>query len=193
LAIVNYRLFVCIEIPSRAHEALGALQTRLRREGARVSWVAPTNLHLTLVFLGDVDSARVQSISAALEKAVEGTAPFAIQMRGAGAFPSSQRPRVLWVGVSGAVSELRSVHSRITNELAQIGLRGDANPFSPHLTLGRVKDDRDPALRAVTSILTAEPIELEQFSVSEIVLMRSELDPRGARHTPLYRALLAPL
>jgi RNA 2',3'-cyclic 3'-phosphodiesterase len=193
LAVVNYRLFVCIEIPSRAREALGVLQTRLRREGARVSWVAPTNLHLTLVFLGDVDSARVQSVTGALEKVVDGIAPFAIQLQGAGAFPSLQRPRVLWVGVSGAVSELRSVHSRITNELAQIGLQGDAKPFSPHLTLGRVKDDRDPALRAVTSILAAEAIEQKPFSVSEIVLMRSELDPRGARHTPLYRAPLAKL
>jgi RNA 2',3'-cyclic 3'-phosphodiesterase len=189
---VNYRLFVCIELPGSAREALAALQDRLRREGGRVSWVPPKNMHLTLVFLGDVDASRVSSIGEVLQQAVTSYEPFEIRLQGSGAFPSLNRPRVLWVGVSGALDALQSVHVRLTNGLAEVGLQGDTKPFSPHLTLGRVKDDRDPLLRAVTSTLVSETIQVEPFTVSEILLMRSELDPQGARYTTLHRAPLVP-
>ena len=188
---MNYRLFVCLELPSADREALGAMQGRLRKEGARVSWVSPGNIHLTLVFLGDIDEGRVSTIAGALDRAVDGVGSFEIRLGGTGGFPSLNRPRVLWVGVDGALERLRSLRARVARELSAVGCSGDSKPFSPHLTIGRVRDDRDPALRRVTSSLAAEQITFDSFSVSEVILMRSELGPQGSRYTPLHRARLA--
>jgi 2'-5' RNA ligase len=187
---VNYRLFVCIELVDRDRAILGDLQSRLRRTAARVSWVPPTNIHLTISFLGDVSSARVDELKRALDLASSGAEAIHLRIEGTGAFPSLARPRVFWAGVRGDVDALATLQRRVARELTTLGFRGDAKPFSPHLTLGRVKDDRDPALREVLALLSSEALVCESFPVTDIILMKSDLDPRGARYTPLHRTPL---
>jgi len=185
------RAFICVELSDDARERLGAIQSDLKGEGARVAWVAPSNVHLTLAFLGDVDEGRVLEISAALDAASSVTRPFALALGAAGAFPSLARPRVFWVGLGGGVGALRDLQRRVAAELRARTIEWDEKPFSPHATLGRVKDPRDPAVARVARALDAARVAPVEFAVKDVVLMRSELLPAGARYTPLHVAPLS--
>ena len=184
------RTFICIELSAAERERLAVAVGLVRRHRARVSWVAPTNLHLTLAFLGDVDETRVPDAIAAVERATEGRGPIELRLGDPGAFPSLARPRVLWVGVEGDTPSLEALQTAVAREVEAARLPHDAKPFRPHLTLGRVKDARDPALAATTAELELAATAGPPFVVDEVVVMRSDLDPKGARHTPLARVAL---
>lgn len=185
---MKLRTFLCLELPGEARERIEALQSRLKRHGARVGWTAPGNVHLTLAFLGDVERDRVDAVAAAARGAAARGAPLALRLEGAGGFPSLARPRVLWVGIGGETEALSALHADLAAELEKIGFAREKRAFRPHLTIGRVKDDRDRALRAVAAEIAAERLEGPEFAATELVVMRSELGPAGARYTPLARA-----
>ncbi len=187
---MKIRCFVCVELPPSERSRLGDLQTQLRRHGARISWGAPDTIHLTLAFLGDVETAATPAIAAALDAATAPVAAFRLRLRGTGGFPSLERPRVLWVGVDGDVASLSALERSIRRRLDPLGFADDGRPYSPHLTLGRVKDPRGEGIPRVAHELRSSEVEGDPFGVHEVVLMRSELDPRGARHSPLHRSTL---
>jgi 2'-5' RNA ligase len=184
------RTFICLELPPAERERLGAVVERARRHRARISWVPSANVHLTLAFLGDVDEERVPAVVAAVERAAAGREPLELRLAEVGAFPSTGRPRILWVGVAGDTAELEALQAAVSRELDRASLPRDAKPFRPHLTLGRVKDDRDPALAATTDELASARFAGEPFLAAEVVVMSSQLDPRGARHTPVASVAL---
>lgn len=187
------RTFICIELPEHERERLGAIQTRLKRHNARVSWTAPGNIHLTLAFLGDVEETQIPEIVDAVRSACERVEPFDLHLEGAGAFPALTRPRVFWAGVRGEIVSLAELHTRIARALEPLGFERDRRGFKPHLTLGRTKDDRERATAAVARDLADARLAGESFHVDEVIVMRSELNPTGARYTPLARvALRAP-
>ena len=187
---MTIRTFVCLEIPPSEKERIAALRARLERHGARVGWIAPANVHLTLSFLGDVEQERIAEVSGVVARAAERSSALELRLERAGGFPSLARPRVLWVGITGEVDRLRAVQADVAGELEAIGFPRERRAFSPHLTIGRVKNERDPALSALARDVRATLLEGDPFLVSEIVTMRSELLPGGARYTPLARARL---
>jgi len=187
---MKIRTFVCVELPAAERERLAELQARLRAHGARIGWASTATMHLTLAFLGDVDESRVPDVIAASERGAAAADRFELRVAGCGGFPSLARPRVLWAGLGGDVAALVALQSRVVRELVGVGFPREERGFKPHLTIGRVKDDRDRALRAVADELARERLEGEPFEVSEVVVMKSELDPGGARHTPLAKARL---
>ena len=149
-----------------------------------VAWVAPANLHLTLKFLGAVPEARIDAIVAALTRSGLDLRPFEARIRGLGAFPSGTRPRVIWAGVTDGASEMVELARRVDAALAELGFAREERPFSPHVTLGRVRQPgRNPALSDALGSATAR--EFGQMRVPSASLMRSELGPRGARYTEL--------
>jgi 2'-5' RNA ligase len=187
---MKIRTFVCVELPEAERERLGLFQARLRAHGARISWASTATMHLTLAFLGDVDESRVADVVAATERGAAAAEAFELRVAGCGGFPSLARPRVLWAGLGGDVAALVALQSRVVRELVGVGFPREERGFKPHLTLGRVKDDRDRALRAVADELARERFEGDPFTVAEALVMKSELHQAGARHTPLARAPL---
>jgi 2'-5' RNA ligase len=175
------RTFVCIEIPETIKERIAELQRHLRQMDSRVSWTKPSNIHLTLKFLGDVPPSRIESVRQATERSVISIAPFEIEIGGAGCFPSPRSPRVLWVGLITLPDSLNRVHKRLEEELFREGFPRELKRFSPHLTLGRVRDPRNSALLAEE--LEARGFEGEKFEAREIIVMRSELKPTGSVYT----------
>jgi RNA 2',3'-cyclic 3'-phosphodiesterase len=156
----------------------------LRPAAGDVAWVAPGNLHLTLKFLGAVPETRIESIAGALSAASLEANPFQARIRGLGAFPSAGRPRVVWAGVTEGAAEMIDLARRVDTALAALGLPRDERPFSPHVTLGRVRrPGRNLALTDALGSATAR--EFGQMRVPSASLMRSELGPRGARYTEL--------
>ena len=165
----------------------------LKRHAAAlsVSWVAPENLHVTVKFLGNVDEARVQSVIDALRTAVRGHAPFDLEVGGLGAFPSATRARVLWAGLIGGTTPLGALAASVEDALAQLGFPREDRPFSPHITLARVREPRrSPELAEALGVTSGR--RFGQVAVPDIALMRSDLSPRGARYSTLASIALRP-
>jgi 2'-5' RNA ligase len=168
--------------PLRA--ALGAQIEGLRGVGGGVSWVAPDNLHVTLKFLGHVPQSLLEHVSAALARVAPEHAGFDLEVRGLGAFPGVSRPRVIWAALGGDAPALAGLAAAVDAALGAIGVPPESRPFAPHVTLGRARHPgRDAAL---TQALAAGATRaFGQFRVGELVLMRSDLSPRGPRYTPI--------
>lgn len=176
------RSFICIEIPESIRSRIGALQQALREIGAQVSWTKPSNIHLTLKFLGGVQASRIERVNKALERAANGIRPFEVAIGGTGCFPSPRSPRVLWVGVPNAPQPLQQLYSNIEDELAREGFEREKRKFSPHLTIGRIRAPRNAD--RVAEALIATNFESEAFKATQVMLMRSDLKPTGSIYTP---------
>jgi 2'-5' RNA ligase len=182
------RAFIAIELPSQIKAALSQLQDNLKTsKSASVKWVDPEGIHLTLKFLGNVDEAEIPALNKALSEAVRGVAPFYLELGEPGAFPSPQAPRVVWIGVGGEIEPLRTLHNNTDRVLTPLGFPSEKRAFSPHLTLGRVREETLPGERRrlgenVAALKTgAKP----SFKVESLSLMRSRLTREGAVYSCL--------
>jgi 2'-5' RNA ligase len=176
---------VSVELPDALREAVAAHFASEGRRIAGVRWVAPCNLHLTLKFLGDVAEGRLPELRTALMAAAAGASPFTLALHGAGAFPSPERPRVIWVGAGAGSAELTALALSVEAALTPLGFAPEDRPFSPHLTVGRVSyrpPDPAPLRRLIDS---ARGREWGEWLVPAVHLMRSELFPKG----PIYSIL----
>ncbi len=181
------RSFIAIEISSSVREKIAYLQDDLKKYEERISWTKPDNLHLTLKFLGDVEESQIQLVGESLTTATKGFRPFSFFVKELGAFPNLRRPRVLWLGIENPTGELSKIYSEIEQQLNELGFSKGKKRFNPHLTIGRVKSAvSDEFIEGFKSAgFEAQEIEIEQ-----IILMRSELHPKGAIYTPLEKVRL---
>jgi 2'-5' RNA ligase len=179
------RTFICIEVPQFIRERIARLQEALGRHEARISWVKPSNIHLTIKFLGDVEAARIPAVCSAAERAVRLSSTFDIEVGGAGCFPSAKSPRVFWVGLTAVPNPLAQLHGSIENELASEGFPREARRFSPHLTIGRVRSPKQASL--VAEELIRDGFDAESFRVVEVIVMRSDLNAMGSVYTPIVK------
>ena len=181
------RVFCAVELPGDVRERVGVYVAGLREKfpHVRASWERPEKLHLTLKFLGEIKPARVDELNAAAERAAARVSTFHIKLSGAGAFPPRGPARVLWLGVADEAGGLAALQRHLEDECAAEGFPREYRPYSPHLTLARL---RTPAgVRPLAEHHRASSIETPPFAVSDLVVMRSELGPAGSRHTPLSR------
>lgn len=187
------RAFIAIELPKELKVSLGRVQDKLRpgREET-VKWVEPERVHLTLKFLGDIFQEKVDEISQAVSPAVEEVKPFTLKPRGLGAFPSLKAPRVVWVGIGGDLQDLLTLQQKVEQALSPLSSASE-KAFSPHLTLGRVREKASFRSRKLLGqeIAKLEVPEMSSFQVESISLMRSTLTSTGAVYTRLAHFPLA--
>jgi 2'-5' RNA ligase len=148
--------------------------------------VAGKNLHLTLVFLGDTDSALVNPMVTAVEENIRGIEPFALSFGSPGFFPVNGSPRVLWLGIRAGVDKLKLLQRKVQSALATLGFVPETRPFSPHLTLARIKSEAgSEALRSRVMAINNHGSEEESMEVVQVELIQSRLGPGG----PVYVSL----
>jgi 2'-5' RNA ligase len=184
------RTFVALDPGEAVRDRLVALQEELAHTGADVKWVEADNLHLTLLFLGEVDQRALMDVCRAVGEQAQQFAPFPLSLAGAGAFPNLRRPRTLWVGVRTGAAQVCALHNALEAPLLELGCyRREERQFTPHLTLGRVKGERgsDDLARALTK--HAAWVGGETV-VDTVHVMGSELTPTGPVYTVLSRAKL---
>lgn len=183
------RAFISVDISRAAREALARIVKGLQDNGPLdVRWVKPESIHLTLKFLGDVEPLRLKTVSEAMKRASRGTGAMNLALAGAGAFPNLTGPRVLWVGLKGDIEPLVGLQGRIDQELYEsVGFPKEDRPFTPHLTLGRMRDHVPLEERRKVGKAIAElGLETEVWwQVEEVYLMRSTLTPAGAVYDAL--------
>jgi 2'-5' RNA ligase len=186
------RLFVAFALDDPARDALCAVARDLAgrlarsREPRAVRWVERENLHVTLRFLGEVDEAQVTRLTAALAAPVP-VEPFEMELGGGGCFPGAGPPRVAWVGVTGGVEEARAVFSQLDERLAPLGFAREARGYTPHVTLGRVRELGRRAGRDLRAWLESTHAPLATMNVRDAVLYRSHLTPAGSRYECMCR------
>lgn len=134
------RLFVAIDFPEAVNQRLAALCSSL--PGAR--WLPPEQFHLTLRFIGEVESGTFADIADGLWEVA--CPPFSLRLRGVGHFPTRGQPRVLWVAID-AGDGLTRLHGQIESRLRSLGLDPEGRRFTPHVTLARLKGTRVNRLR----------------------------------------------
>jgi 2'-5' RNA ligase len=183
------RTFIAIELPEAIKQGLAKTQGQLKEGGAGASWTRPEGIHLTLMFLGEVPDSKGPEIMNALTTAVRGTGRIQIEVAGAGAFPNTRNPRVLWIGVSGDLDALKALQTSVEGAMTKLGFVPEARKFSPHLTLARIKYLR-PEDRWQKVIEGARGVNLGGFEANAVSLMKSELKPSGAVYTEMGRVEL---
>ena len=176
------RLFVAIDLPEDVRESLGHLQAGLRRDDLPgLRWTRPEGVHLTLKFLGETPAAEVAAIEGALARAVRGVPAFRLALGAPGTFGGRRGPRVLWVDVEGELAPLQQLQAAVERELAAVGFAPEERKFSPHLTLARVPQPPPPGLaERLSRALAAVAAPQGEFRATELLLMRSRLQPGGA-------------
>ena len=165
------RTFVALEAAGEIREALGCVQEKLVRTGAKVKWTKPDNLHLTLKFLGEIDNAQAESMRVHLREVARQHAPFDIEFAGIGTFP-----RVVWAGCRGRLDRLISLAKAAESCADRIGIPAESRPFRAHLTIGRTN-----GRVRIPEIGTSFGKQI----VDEFVLMKSERTPQGPIYTPV--------
>ncbi len=187
------RLFIAIELPADpVLRVLTTLQDRLKRlDLARVvHWAAIDSIHLTLKFLGETPAERLDAIGDAVAKAISGRESFALGVQGVGCFPNARNPRVVWAGLAGGLTPLHALQDSIESTVAPLGFPTEDRPFSPHLTLGRLRHNQrgDKSNTQGVAAFGAALAKLEvgalaEWQVAGVSLMQSDLKPFGAVYT----------
>ncbi len=188
------RLFIALELPPDVLDALQAVQNHLRGRAPRdaVRWTRPEGVHLTLKFLGETPAAKQAAITVAMQQAAAGHAPLHLHAAGLGCFPNLARPRVVWIGLGGDLDALAALAEAMEAAAETLGFARERRPFSPHLTLGRVRQEAAGTdIKALGRLIEATPIgEIARWTAESVSLMRSDLRPDGARYTCLAEAPL---
>jgi len=189
----SIRTFLAIELPDEVRAYLAECQACLKGVGANVKWTRPEQIHLTLVFLGNVPVADVPALVEAVRTAVAPFGPAALRATGTGQFPPGGAPRVVWVGVETRSGDLAGLQQAVAEATGPFAEKHENRRFHPHLTLGRVRFGRGRSggpgdvrslSRAVAEMAGAKGPE---FEAAEVVLFQSDLGPRGPAYTPLAR------
>jgi 2'-5' RNA ligase len=187
------RAFIAIELPEEVRAGLRQLQNKLKlATHPFVKWVAPEGIHLTLKFLGNISPQKVTEITKVMEEASQGFSPFKLEVSEVGAFPNMRQPRVLWLGLRGELDKLTAWQKRIDNGLVPLGFAKETRPFTPHLTLARLREGVSPEdRRDFGELVMKTPTEVNfKVNVNSLSLMRSQLLPSGAVYSQLAEVKL---
>jgi 2'-5' RNA ligase len=198
------RTFIAIELPHPVQKQINQLQmqlqTRLRdRQSAQsITWTFVTKIHLTLRFLGETNQAQHEIISHRLTQVTMNQPAFQLSLGALGCFPNFREPNVVWLGLQGELAKLEHLQKQIEQFAREADFVPENRPFAPHITIGRARRHSNrPELRRAGAALQnflgelevqqRQTIQIDPFVVNQIVHMQSELQPEGARYTPLLR------
>jgi 2'-5' RNA ligase len=189
-----WRLFLAVCLPQDVQRLVAEETSKLAAEGWPVRWVQSESAHLTLHFLGETERERAELVRLALPDLVAAHAPFDLRTAALGVFPNFRRPRVLWMGLHGPVHRLQTLQLEIGRALQELGFVVGDEPYHPHITLGRVRNNdgervrlrdlpdaiKDRFVDRGSGAAIAPPTRL--VPVRDVVLMRSHLGKEGARY-----------
>ncbi|MGB2869311.1 MAG: RNA 2',3'-cyclic phosphodiesterase [Bacteroidota bacterium] len=176
------RCFIALPTSEEVRKQIAAVQRRLVETQAEVKWDAPEKFHITLKFLGNVETSVADLLGEALEHRVSSIPPFDIEYANTGAFPNELHPNVLWIGAHADENILR-VNTLVEDVCSEFGFTKEQRSFHPHITLGRVKGGRN--LRRLTEELKSITFEPIRSRCSHILLVKSDLKPTGSVYTTL--------
>ena len=187
----TWRLFCAIELPTLVLEKISQHITCLQAAApdSPASWSRSENVHLTLKFVGEVPSSRVEELTQAAANAVAGFSPFEIVVESTGSFPKHGTPRVLWIGVNDYSGKLAQLQAKLDEECLRLGFAKEARAFNPHLTIARAR--KPQGARALAQAHKEMGFASTEIRVLELTVIRSELSSKGSNYTAISGHLLS--
>lgn len=187
------RLFIAIAVPLEVRESIGRAQGQLKRCAApgMIRWTKPEQFHVTLKFLGDVPAEQLAVLQHSLVTGCAGFPPLKLTAGGMGFFPGKHKPRVIWAGVADRDQKLAALHRQLDTAMRPYAPADKPGKFTGHITLGRFKPGR--RMNLVALLKRTDILHQRQFGdwvATEVELVRCDLTPAGAVHTPIAVARL---
>lgn len=177
----SVRAFLAVPLPRQLQQSIRAVQRGLKGRIPEARWTRSENLHLTLHFLGEIEQETLEKIKVSVLSVRRCQRPFQVEVKGLGAFPNLRRPRVIWLGLEPR-GQLRQLHKVSQRCLRQAGVMTESRPYSPHLTIGRLRQHKPD----LTDLLkSAGENSIGTLTVDKLVLFESRLRPEGAEHIPI--------
>lgn len=181
------RSFIAIELPQETRQYLSRLQEELKMSDGDVKWVQPQNIHLTLKFLGEIDTKESEKVEKVIEEIAKDKLVFYARLCCLGAFPKINYPRVIWIGIDKGDVEIKQIAEALEEKTVTLGIPAQEKPFSSHITLGRVRSNlnRNNLIQKLQNLTQPSEQKPAEFLVKKITLFKSTLTPQG----PVYEVL----
>lgn len=184
------RAFIAIRLNENLHKELESLQAKLKAADADVKWVKPENIHLTLKFLGNITDEQIEKVKNTVKKIASDFKTYQIHLAEIGAFPKISYPRVIWAGMDEGADKTGNIYQSIEEELSKKRFEKEKRPFSPHLTLGRVRSAKNRQRLIKTIEKEKNFSSSSKLLVEDIVLFKSTLTPKGSIYEPIFKGSL---
>jgi RNA 2',3'-cyclic 3'-phosphodiesterase len=185
--MASIRAFIAVELSSPVKTAIAAIQSELKKSPGEVKWVIPDICHITLKFLGEVKEEQVAPIRAILDECAAGIKPFQLTVNSIGAFPTMDRPNIIWLGIKDEANILEKIARAIDEKVSALGLPKEDRPFTPHITIGRT---RAGSHQALSQILKSAVTPNETFEVTALTFFQSTLASWGPTYYPHFTSPL---
>jgi RNA 2',3'-cyclic 3'-phosphodiesterase len=184
---MDIRSFLAFELPPDIRKTLSDASDAMKRGLLNLRWVRLENIHLTLIFLGNFPSNRVDSTGDALKEICDKYAPFSIQLKGIGTFGGRRNPRVLWAGIDGELDRMGAFRDDLQIKLRAFGVKKEDRKFKPHLTLARFRKGNKPEMELPRILSEFKDISSPSCKLEELLFLKSDLKPGGAIYTKLMK------
>jgi 2'-5' RNA ligase len=182
---MKIRSFLAFELPLEIETVVTRVSEELKKSSLNAKWVKLGNIHLTVVFMGDVETDEIPAIKEEVGKICLMYDVFDISLKGLDCFPHMRKPRVVWVGLDGDLERMSRFRDALQERLVPFGIKEEKRGFKPHLTLGRFRKPRRTSSEELELLSRYGNVTSSTCSLTELGLFRSELKPGGARYTRL--------
>jgi 2'-5' RNA ligase len=182
---MGIRSFLAFELPQDIKQIVTRVSGETRKSSLDVRWVRPEFIHLTVVFMGDIESEQIPPMGESLSAVCSHHSPFRISLKPMGCFPNSRNPRVIWLGIDGDLDRMSRFRDDLQRALSSFGIKEEDRAFRPHLTLGRFKKPGKRQMELEQLLATYRDLSSPACTLSELVLFRSDLKPGGAMYTKI--------
>ncbi|MBI5215240.1 MAG: RNA 2',3'-cyclic phosphodiesterase [Ignavibacteriae bacterium] len=177
------RTFIAIDTPEEFKPEISRVQNMLKGVRSEVRWEQEKKFHITLKFLGDVKETTMPGMLSHLDSVLREFSSFDLTYNNLGCFPNKKFPKIIWVGAHNTDGKLEEIQSTIEDELISFGFKREKNHFTPHITIGRVKGEKN--LQNLVSLMEKVTLTPRTFHINEIVVMKSVLQPSGSEYEVL--------
>jgi 2'-5' RNA ligase len=182
---MEIRSFLAFELPPYIKKNVAQVSGEIQKSGLNVRWIKVDNIHLTVVFMGNMDSEVLKAIGDDMMKVCARYGAFHISLNGMGFFPNRRRPRVIWLGLDGDLERMSHFRDDLQKQVIPFGVKEEKRPFKPHLTLGRFRKSRQTEIQLDEFLMKYGDLKSPVCPLDELILFKSDLKPGGALYTKL--------
>lgn len=180
---MKIRSFLAFELPLEIKNTVARVSGELRQSSLNARWVKVDNIHLTVVFMGNIETEDIPAIARGVQEVCQTFGPFDLSLKGIGCFPSRRNPRVLWLGLDGDLEPMSEFRDALQEHLTGFGIKEEKRKFKPHLTLGRFRKPKRMDFKEDQLLSKYEDLSSSVYSLKELILFKSDLKPTGAVYT----------
>ncbi len=182
---MEIRSFLAFELPLDIKEIVARVSSEIRKSPLNVRCVHVDNIHLTVIFMGNIKTGDIVNIGAEVEKVCFRYSSFDVSLREMGFFPNKRNPRVLWLGLDGDLERMSHFRDSLQKQLGPFGIKEEKRRFTPHLTLGRFRNSHKGKSHLNEFIMRYRDLTSPVCPLNELILFQSTLKPSGAEYTKL--------